>query len=113
MPGIKHLLPFLLLLALINNGCVTINDIRTCTVDGVLSAGGNCSHLISTTTEKMTMDEFITFLEADPKLNKGSAICISASDYNNLKTDLEHMCRMLGKRCAYGGSQNEPETSAE
>jgi len=84
-------------------GSVQIQDAETCTVAGVLSAGANCSHLVSSDTSEMTMDEFLYFLEAHAATTttpaQGSAICMSSIDFGNVKTELDTMCRLLGKHC--------------
>lgn len=91
-------------LSLIVSGCVTVRDIRTCTVAGDLSAGGICSHTLSSQTEDLNFDEFLDFLEAQPELPgkfaHGAAVCMSAADFNEMKTELEQACRELGKRCS-------------
>lgn len=98
MQGILRSLFLVGLLGSINS-CVTVQDALFCTVAGEMSAGANCSHLISSDTEKKTFDQFMDFLDASP--SKGSAICISAEDLKVMKTELEQMCRMLKKRCSY------------
>lgn len=52
------------------------------------------------------MNQFIDFLEAKPDSPpdhpaKAAAICMSANDFNDLKTSLEQLCRKLGNRCNY------------
>lgn len=53
----------------------------------------------------MTLEEYIEFLEAQPETPehpaKAAAVCMSAIDFGNMKTELETACRMLGNRCSY------------
>ena len=93
----KRLLSLLVLAA---SGCVHVQDAQTCAVAGVLSAGGICSHLLTPETSDMTFEQFVAFLEADPATGKGAAICMSATDWNNMKTELEQACRELGNSCS-------------
>ena len=91
---------FLSLFVTLSN-CVSIPNTKFCTVKGTLSNGAICAETETDITSEMTLDEFILFLEADSKTNKASAVCVSADDYNKLKTALEIACRKLGKRCKY------------
>lgn len=95
----------LLSFMLINSGCVTVPDVRGCSVAGTLSAGGICAHNISTATEDLTFDEFLDFLSATPATDtapeKGAAVCYSQNDDAKMKVVIETMCRMLGNKCSY------------
>lgn len=97
---------------LISSACATVHDHRTCSVAGILSAGGICSHTLTSQTEDMTEDEFLDFLEAMPERPDpnhpgktlpahAAAIVMSADDWNEMKTELEQACRELGSHCNY------------
>lgn len=96
-------LSLFLLMAL--NGCITIKDGEVCSVSDYLTNGAICSTMIGHKTREMNLDEFIYFLEpqeqTDQNEAKAGAMCMSAKDWNELKTKLEQACRMLGKRCKY------------
>ena len=96
----------------ITTACVTIKDARTCSVAGTLLAGGICAHTLTSQTEDLSMDDFLNFLEAEPEKpdpNDASktipahaaAICMSAEDWNTMKTELELACRQMGSHCSY------------
>ena len=63
--------------------------------------GGICSHTLTSEKSTMTFEQFVAFLEADEAQKKGAAICMSATDWGTLKTELETACRELGGRCSY------------
>jgi hypothetical protein len=118
-------MPYLALLCLINNSCTIIKDARTCSVAGVLSAGGICSHMISPETNDLSFNEFLDFLSAQPERTcvpvigmnvcaddqsqgvpvklpaRAAAIVMSSDDWGTKKTELEVACRELGSRCSY------------
>src|SRR5689334_11961796 len=85
---------------------VEIPNTRVCVVAGKLSAGGDCAYTGSATTEQMSFEEFVDFLEAreerpDPKdpakrlPAKGAALCQSSEDWTRAKTALEQACKLL------------------
>lgn len=102
----------LTLLVLTNSGCVTVKEATLCSAAAVLPAGANCSRLIGPEVEQIGFDDYVDFLEAkddrpDPA-NPGqtlpakpAAVCMSADDFSNIKTEIEILCRMAGKRCSY------------
>ena len=96
---------FLLLFPFAFLGCITIQNAQVCTVAGELSDGGICSHLLTPDTESMSFDEYVSWLEPQPASSgipaRGGAICMSASDWGTLKTELEQACRELKGACSY------------
>lgn len=91
---------FLLLLSLVSCQGVQIKDEQICAAAGKISAGANCSHLLTTETSTLTLDEFLAFLEADPSTGRGAALCMSPGGWGEMKTELETACRYLGSRCS-------------
>lgn len=108
----KQSLIKLLLLALVSEGCVTIEERTFCSTEGDLSVGMICTHLIGTGYNLMDFNHSIDFLQAEPSRPDpdhpgqtlpahGAAISMSAEDFNGFKTEHEEMCRELGKKCIY------------
>lgn len=115
----------LLLLALTASGCVTVQQMPTCTVAGLLDAGAVCSRFIGTQTNDLTFKELVDMLNAQPERvcvpvpgfnicaedqsqgtpvtlpKRGAAIIIQASDFAEKKTEIETLCRESGKNCQY------------
>lgn len=95
------------------SACLTIKNARVCTVAGQLQDGGICSELLSDKTSSMGFDEYVTWLEPKPEASGvpgGGAICMSASDWGTMKTELEQACRELKGACAYARKKvNNPK----
>lgn len=89
----------LTLLAIAGSSCVTVPNSRIFTVAGKLDAGMVGAETNTDWTGDMTLDETISFLE--PTDARAGAICMSAYDFNRLKTALEQACRAVGKKCKY------------
>lgn len=83
------------------SGCVTIPNVKQCTVAGFLAAGMDCSTTNTAVKSQMTLDETIGFLEPDELQGRSGAICISAADRAREKDALERACRLLGRKCSY------------
>jgi hypothetical protein len=108
------------------SACITISDGTLCAIQDQVSQGAICSHLISTSTSVLTFAETIDFLEAQPVRScvpvpgmtvcaddqttgtplsipaRGAAIIISSADWEVLSTEIQQMCREMGKSCTYG-----------
>ena len=121
------LLVSLLILAGINSGCtnILIKNATFCSVAGLLSAGGSCSHLTTSDTKDLTFVELIDMIEAQnartcvpvPGFNicaqdqskgelvnlpaRGAALILSSDDAGTLITELATACRKLGSSCTY------------
>lgn len=102
-----------LTLLVLANSCVTVPNIRGCTVAGFLEAGANCSTSNTGVRSTLTVAELIYMLE--PQLEKtdpvtgvvtpkrAGAVIISAEDYKRAKDAQELACRLLGRKCDYEG----------
>lgn len=64
-----------------------------------MSAGGDCAETISGETSRLTLDEYLAFLEPQLEPERAGALCQSAADWGRLKTAFEQACRKLGARC--------------
>ena len=94
--------PLLVLWLIIFNSCISVPNVKLCTVSGNMSGGAICSTSNSHKTSEMTMDEYLDFLEPQESPARGGAICQSAADFNRTKTALEQACRMLGaNKCKF------------
>lgn len=105
----------LVITALAQPSCVILGkqiklpDSEVCAVAGVMSAGADCVHMVSSGGRSMTLDELIEFLEPQDEridLKTGKklpkrppAMIMSAEEWNKQKTVLEQACTMLGDRC--------------
>lgn len=78
---------------------MTIHNEKVCAVAGTVSAGAICAETLSNKTSDLSFEQFLDFLEASS--SHGAAVCMSAADFNTLKTDLELACRKLGSQCLY------------
>jgi hypothetical protein len=120
---LKVFLSSFVLLAL--NGCVTIPNMRDCSVAGKLSTGMNCADTETPSTYQLDFRETVDFLEPQPERTcvpkfqgmnvcasdqthgalavlpkRSGAIMQSADDYAKRKSALEEACRVLGNRCS-------------
>ena len=84
--------------ALIRCGHVQVPDTEVCSSAGV--HGALCAHTISQERRRLTIEQWIDFLEANGD-NKGPAVCQSSIDYMKVKTALEQLCQKAGDSCAY------------
>jgi hypothetical protein len=80
---------------------IIIQDSTVCSASGIVSAGANCAHTLSSETSQLTLDQFMNFLEAQQNPSKAPAICMSANDWSQLDTAIKSMCRELGGKCAF------------
>lgn len=92
-----------LTLLVIAASCVTVPNTRIYSVAGQLDAGMIGAETNTDWTGDLTLDETITFLE--PAEDRAGAICMSAYDWNRMKTALEAACRSMGKKCKYETGQ--------
>lgn len=76
-------------------GTIKIHDTEVCTVAGVLSAGVNCTKVVSGDKRELTFEELIEMLE--PSEAHGPAVIIPLKDFIKLKEQLEQACVHL--RC--------------
>jgi hypothetical protein len=87
------------------NGCATIPNTIVCTAAGTLTAGAICAETLTNKTSEMSLDAYITFLEAQEESPgqpaRAGAMCQSSEDWNKQKTVLEQLCRHMGPRCTY------------
>lgn len=101
----KQKLLWLSSLTLAANGCVTIQPFTVCSVAGELANGGICASQPSGLTTDLDFDQFLNFLEAAPATAqtpaKAAAVCMSAQDWGQMKSELEQACRELGATCSY------------
>lgn len=89
------------------SGCakVVIKDVEWCASAGRF--GALCQHSIHDQSRRMTVEEFIDFLQARPgnPANgipaKGPALCTSSEGFKDVKTMLEQACYLLKKKCTY------------
>lgn len=90
---------------------IKIKDSKVCAVAGVMSAGMDCAHTLNDKTYEINLDETIAFLEPKDTVKdkngkivsqaRGAAMCQSAADWNQQKTDLEEACKILGSACSF------------
>lgn len=96
----------LILFALAQLSCATLPNVRACAVAGTLSSGMDCAYTLTDKTEELTFEQALDFLEAQPERPdperpgemlpaRGGAICMSADDWNRMKTELEKACKKL------------------
>jgi hypothetical protein len=91
-------------LALLLNACVSVPNTAVCTVPGLMSDGMICAETNTGKTSEMTLDDTVTFLEPETEPSpRAGAMCMTANDWNRMKTALEQACRMLGNKCTYEG----------
>lgn len=90
--------------------CVTVPNVKGCSVAGRLSAGATCAESLSQKTSEMTLHEFLTFLEPDQATQKGGAICFSSVDAQKLITALLQACQKAGSFCKRETVQQIEET---
>ena len=81
------------------SSCVTIPNIRPCSVAGTMNAGASCAWTLSGEVERLNLDQLIDFIEPNEEREKGGAIIISARHWEKLKTAIEQACRKLGRKC--------------
>lgn len=101
----------------------TIHNSTQCSVAGSITAGGICSHLLTTDTLDLTEREFIDMIKAQPDrvcvpvkgLNicsddqssglaihlpaRGASILMFSDEWGEMKTELAMLCRMAGRKC--------------
>ena len=97
----------LILCALGSSSCITVPNVKTCAVAGVLLAGADCAWTNTRTTSELSFNELIEMLE--PKLcefegctERAGAIFMSSEHYKRQKTALEKACKKLedmGSQC--------------
>ena len=102
-------LAYLGLCATFLSGCVTIPNIKACSVAGVMSAGMDCAQTGSDETSEMDLTETLDFLEPQPERldpksgeklpERGGAICIASADYERQSASLEQACAKMGFFC--------------
>lgn len=103
----KNLLCIISCISLVSGCGITKPDVKMCAVAGVLSAGADCVHTLSTETNSMTLDETIQFLEAQPdradpkdpnRIIKGhaAALMIASEDWTKIKNTIEAACLKVG-----------------
>lgn len=100
----------LALTSLVNCTGLKIKDTKVCAVAGVMSAGMDCAHTLTPDTSSMLLDQTIEFLEPREAIKnkkgqvvtpaRGAAMCQSAADWNEMKTEMEEACKMLGDSCS-------------
>lgn len=101
-----------------------MKDKVVCTSAGYVSNGAICSHTGWDDTFYLDFNEYVDFLEPQKertcfpvnsteicddknagqalKLSKrAGALCMSSKDFEELKSELEKMCKELGKNCSY------------
>lgn len=93
------ILALLSLFALSSCASIRIPDARICAANGPVLNGASCAHTLTSATEQISGDAFLSFLEADPSAGRGAALCMSPSDFNGLETALEQACSALGSSC--------------
>lgn len=76
-----------------------VRNVEACAVAGIMSAGMDCANTLSDATRSMNLDKSIEFLEPQVSPPRAGAICMSAEDFNNQKTDIEVLCRKMGSAC--------------
>lgn len=94
------------------SGCVTVPDVRACSVAGVMSAGMNCAQTGSEATDEMDLSATLDFLEPQINPPRGGAICISSEDYERQSVALESACYKLGPWCSYEVRKNISQVKA-
>lgn len=85
------------------SGCVTVPNVRQCTVAGMLAAGMDCAETNTGAVSQLSLDETILFLE--PNETRAGAVCISAVDRAREKDAMERACRLLGNKCKFEGGR--------
>jgi len=91
----NKLLWLFLTFSIVSCGTIKIHDTEVCTVAGVLSAGVNCTKVVSGDKRELTFEELIEMLE--PSETHGPAVIIPLRDFIKLKEQLEQACVHL--RC--------------
>lgn len=116
----------LILIPLINSGCVTtIQNAKLCAAAGKLSSGGICSRLTTNATNDLSFNEMLDLIEAQPERTcvavpefnvcadnqktgvpvklppRGASFVIDPTDMGTILTELSTMCRKLGSGCSY------------
>lgn len=106
--------------------CVQVKDEAQCAVSGKIAYGGLCTHLRSDKKFTISTSELIDLIDAQPADRvcvpkedlpvcaddqttgvpatlpaRGASIIMASAAWNEMKTELEVACRMLGKRCTY------------
>lgn len=89
-------------------GCnrVEVPNIEWCASAGI--HGAFCQHSITEDRRRLSIDEFIYFLEAQDDIKstpeneeKGPALCTSSNDFARVKTTIEQLCQKAGNKCTY------------
>lgn len=80
---------------------IDVKNTEACAVAGRLNAGANCSDTLTNKTREMNFNEFVDWLEPDPKTGRGAAVCQSAADWAAQKTALEQACAALKDSCTF------------
>lgn len=83
-------------LSLLTSSCVTIPDIKVCTVAGSIAVGADCATTNSGQASELDREGFVEFLLPVIDVRPG-AMCTSAHDFKRIKTALEQCCERLGK----------------
>ncbi len=96
--------------ALSSCGSITIENTRSCAVNGKLSLGATCANTLGPVTSvQITLEQALDVLEARPATGATPAhpagIFQSAADYEKDSVEIQEMCRMLGKKCSYAVQQ--------
>ena len=92
------------------SGCVTVPNVRSCQVAGVLAAGMICAESQTGITSDMDLQQTIDFLEPQPERPdpantavtlpaRAGAVCRSTDDERRMKETLEKLCRQMGTKC--------------
>lgn len=97
---LKRFLQSTLALVLLSS-CVTVPNVKVCSVAGVMTAGAICAETISGKTSEMDFNQLIDFLEPQQNPKRAGAVFMSSEDFNKVKTALEEACRELGPKCGF------------
>ena len=72
-----------------------------CTVAGVMAAGMDCAQTLTRNVFPLTLEQTLLFMEPDPLVARAGAVCMSAQNFNDIKTSLDIICMTLGEDCGY------------
>lgn len=108
----KTLFLALLVSASLNSGCVTIKNARVCSVLGLVQDGMTCTETLTAKKTDIDAQAEVELLEPQPERDdpehpgqllpkRAGAMCMSAKDWNEMKTALETLCRQVGRECQY------------
>lgn len=97
--------------------CVPVPNTKYCAVAGKLAAGMSCGETLNDNITRMPLADTIAFLEPQQKTDtqpaRGGAICMSADDFNKIKTAVEQLCKKVGSMCTYETKKKIAEVSAK